>query len=573
MLFELMIENFALIKKLNVNFHQGLNVLTGETGAGKSIIIDAVNLAIGERADKSFIRTGEEKAIIQAIFYSNNPQLMKLLNENGIDAEDDLIIITRELFSSGRSISRINDKLVTVAFVKEISKFLIDIHGQHAHQSLLYPENHMDMLDSFQGDEVLNLRKNILLKFNELKEIDQKISSLIGNDGERERRKDILRFQVQEIDDAKLNVEEENKLLEQQALISNSEKIFKIMSDSYEKLFNGLSPYSPIIDGVGGIVGELLHIKNLDKQINNIYEVLQEALYGLQDSAREIRNYRDQIEFDPSELDFIESRLDLINRLKRKYGKTIFDILEYRNNIMKELEEIENSEEYIERLHNNKKELKKHYLSLSEELHQKRKTIAAYLENKMNSELLSLNMNNSRFSVKVEVNKDLSGNIIFSQKGIDKVEFLISTNAGEPLKPLAKIASGGEISRIMLGIKTILAKTDNIPTVIFDEIDTGISGRTAQIVGEKLSMISNTHQILCITHLPQIACMSDHHYYIEKFMENSNTFTNVKKLSDGERVMELGRLLGGINLTDLTLEHAKEMLSLAKDFKTTKKIG
>ena len=563
-----MIENFALIKKLNVNFHQGLNVLTGETGAGKSIIIDAVNLVIGDRADKSFIRTGEDKAMVQAVFYSNNPVLDMLLTENGVNpSEDGCIIITRELYGNGRSASRLNDKLVTVSLIKEVCKHLIDIHGQHAHQSLLYPDNHLDMLDMLKGGEIVDLKKSVESSYHTLRTIEKRLKDLNENDLEKERRKDILHFQVNEIDDAELLEDEEDHLMERQTLMANSEKIYKIMAESYETIYNGRNQYLSIIDGLGSIISNIGDIRQFHKEILSIYETLQEAFYKIEDGAGDIRNYRDRLEFDPAELDQVEKRLDIINRLKRKYGKTISAVLTYRDEIAKELTEIDNSQELIDQLTREKQRILSEVMDLSKRLSILRQKASAFLTEKMNLELLNLNMDKANFKVLIEDNIDSKGQIVLTSKGFDKVEFLISTNAGEPLKPLAKIASGGEISRIMLAIKTILAKSDQIPTIIFDEIDTGISGRTANIVGEKLATISKTHQILCITHLPQIASMADQHFFIEKNMKDDVTLTSIQQLSHAERIAELGRLLGGISLTDLTLKHAKEFLKMAEKTK------
>lgn len=568
MLLELAIENFALIKKLNISFDKGLNILTGETGAGKSIIIDAVNMAIGERADKSYIRTGAEKAVIQTIFYSTNPYLKDLLKEKGIDLLDEnIIILTREIYSSGRSISRINDRVVTVSLVKEISKHLIDIHGQHAHQSLLYTENHIDILDSFDETKLVELKKSVTNKFYELKELQNKLLSLYGNELERERKKDLLKFQLEEIDCCKLKADEEAELLFEQNLLSNSEKILNIMSNAYEKLFHSESTYPSIVDSIGHIVRELEDIKELDKDIFSIWNILQDCLYMIEDVSRDVRNYRDRIDFNPHVLEQIEQRLDLINNLKRKYGKTIEEILCYREKIFLELKEIEDSENIIHELKSKIKKVTEELQDDSIELSKTRRVIACELEKKMIDELMSLNMNHVAFKINFIDNKQNDGKYAFTAKGIDKIEFLISTNAGEELKPLSKIASGGEMSRIMLAFKTILAKSDNIETLIFDEIDSGISGITANTVGEKLAMISKTHQILCITHLPQIALMADKHFYIEKIMQDHTTMTNVRNLSPKEQIMELGRLLGGATLTNLTMEHAKEMLDLGNEFK------
>ncbi len=568
MLLELAIQNFALIDKLTVRFNEGLNILTGETGAGKSIIIDAVNMAIGERADKNYIRTGTDKATIQILFQSTNPELKSLLSDQDIDLEDDhTLILTREIYSSGRSVCRINDRAVTLSTLKEVSKYLIDIHGQHEHQSLLYPENHIEILDSFGEQDTMTLRKRIDEKYHTLKGLKEKLSSLFGNSLERERKVDLLSFQINEIDQAQLKKDEIEQLAVEQQLLSNSEKIYHVMAKAYEILYNGTEIYPSVLDGVGNIVGEMDHYKDLDKNIADIFSVLQECQYKMEDVSRDIRNYRDHIDFNPQALEQIEKRLDQINNLKRKYGKDIEEILAYRQSIYDELEDIKNSETIIAELNEQIQTLQDELLNLSLLLRKSRKEIASKLEKRITEELISLNMEKAAFRIHFIESVDRHGNVHFTSKGIDRVEFMISTNAGEPLKPLSKIASGGEMSRIMLALKAILAKNDNIPTLIFDEIDTGISGRTANIVGEKLANISQTHQILCITHLPQIARMADTHFYIEKVSTDEKTLTNLRHLQKKERITELGRLLGGAAITDLTLKHAKEMLNSSTDYK------
>lgn len=568
MLLELAVQNFALIDKLTVRFNEGLNILTGETGAGKSIIIDAVNMAIGERADKNYIRTGTDKATIQILFQSTNPELKSFLAEQDIELEDgDTLILTREIYSSGRSVCRINDRVVTLSTLKEVSKYLIDIHGQHEHQSLLYPENHIEILDSFGDQEIIPLRKRIAEKYTSLKELKEKLKNLCGNDLERERKVDLLSFQLNEIDHAKLRMDEVEQLTAEQLLLSNSEKIHHTMAKAYEILYNGAEEYPSVLDGIGNMVSEIEHFKDLDKHIANIFLVLQECQYKIEDVSRDIRSYRDHIEFDPQALEQVEKRLDQINSLKRKYGKDIEEILSYRQTIFEELEEIKNSEAIAAELNQQIQVLQEELMDLSLSLRKNRMKIGKILEKRITEELVSLNMEKAAFRIDFVESVDKRGQVQLTAKGIDRVEFLISTNAGEPLKSLSKIASGGEMSRIMLALKTILAKNDNIPTLIFDEIDTGISGRTANVVGEKLASISKTHQILCITHLPQIARMADTHFYIEKISTEDQTLTSVRELQKKERISELGRLLGGTKITDLTLEHAKEMLDSSIDYK------
>jgi DNA repair protein RecN (Recombination protein N) len=570
MLLELSIHNFALIEKLNIQFEHGLNILTGETGAGKSIIIDAVNMAIGERSDKAYVRTGADKAVIQAVFCVENQNLKEIFDENGIDFSDgQTIILTREIYANGRSVSRVNDRTVTLSLVKEISKHLLDIHGQHAHQSLLYPENHIDILDAFEEESLIDLKKQVADKFFYLQTLKNKLASLGGDQFETERKKELLRFQLNEIDGAKLCKDEEEELNYQHQFLSNSEKIYNAMENAYIRIYEGTPTYSPITDILGNIINELDEIKQFDEKIATIHDTLRDSLYTIEDVAREIRNFRDRIEFNPQLLEQIEKRLDIIASLKRKYGKTIQEILSYREKIYNELNELENREQIIEHLENEIDQIQSELFVLSKQLSDKRKKIAQKLENHISEELSSLNMKQATFKIHFYKNQDEKQMPVFTSKGIDKVEFLISTNSGEPPKPLAKIASGGEISRIMLAFKTILAKTDSTPTLIFDEIDSGISGQTANIVGEKLAKISKEHQVLCITHLPQIALMADHHYYIEKISHNLSTITVVKKLKERDRIIELGRLLGSKTLTDLTLQHAKEMIQTGIQFKKT----
>ncbi|HHY90918.1 MAG TPA: DNA repair protein RecN [Clostridiales bacterium] len=378
-----------------------------------------------------------------------------------------------------------------------------------------------------------------------------------------------MRFQLNEIDGAKLCKDEEDELNHQHQFLSNSEKIYNTMENAYTKIYEGTPTLSPIIDILGNVINELNEIKQFDEKIAAIHDTLQDSLYAIEDTAREIRNFREHIEFHPQLLEQIEKRLDIIASLKRKYGKTIHDILSYREEIYNELKELENREQIIAHVESEIEQIQSELFLLSKQLSSKRKKIAQKLENRISEELSSLNMKHATFKVHFYENQDKKQVPVFTSKGIDKVEFLISTNSGEPPKPLAKIASGGEISRIMLAFKTILAKTDSIPTLIFDEIDSGISGQTANVVGEKLAKISKEHQVLCITHLPQIALMADHHYYIEKILDNFSTITVVKKLKEKDRIIELGRLLGSKTLTDLTLQHAKEMIEAGIQFKKT----
>jgi len=563
MLLELEVKNFALIDELNITFNKGLNILTGETGAGKSIIIDAVNMAIGQRADRNFIRSGADKCMVQAMFSlkdSNN--LDGLLEQYGIEIDsDNILIVTREIYSNGRSICRINGIIVTQTILKIITQRLIDIHGQHEHQSLLNSNFHINMLDSYGGKEVLDLVASVSKQYNELQTLQKKLSSICFDEMERERKIDLIKFQIDEIALANLIPNEEEELKKQKNILSNSEKIYQTLSNTYEILYGDNLDIS-ILDKLSNVVHAINGISSLDEKFSDFNNILEEVQYKLEDVTRDIRDYKDQIDFDPKILENMELRLDLINVLKRKYGNSVKEILQYKEKIESELWEFENSEEEIKRL---KKEIDFKYKELehvSLELSTLRKIIAADFEKKITNILLTLNMGKIQF--KVSFNNEQSGysDIKFTSRGIDQIEFTISTNLGEPLKPLSKIASGGEMSRIMLAFKTILADVDNIPALIFDEIDTGISGRTAQIIGERLYDISNHHQIICITHLPQIAAMADQHYLIEKIEKGNNVKTTVEKLNKSRQIKEIGRLLGG-ELTDITIKHSEEMINQA----------
>lgn len=563
MLLELEIRNFALIDKLNLTFHKGLNILTGETGAGKSIIIDAVNMAIGERADRNFVSSNSDKCTVQAIFSINNiNDFNNLLSEYGIEKDnEDILIFTREIYSNGRSVCRINGVIVTQTVLKLFTQKLIDIHGQHQHQSLLNSSFHIDMLDCYGGKKVLDLVDEVSKKYNELQALKHKLSSICFDEMERERKIDLMKFQIEEIESARLSTYEDEELLKQRNVISNSQNIYKTLANAYEVIQGG-SVGKPILDNLSNIVYSMDEISSFDENFFNFKNILEDVQYKLEDVTRDIRDYKDQIDFDPKSLDYIEERLDLINTLKRKYGNSIEEILQYKEKIEIELVQFENSEEEIKKVKAEIDAISNELEIISIELSQLRRNVAVNFEKNITKILDTLNMGKVKFKVSFNNEKNKKTNVKYTSKGIDVIEFTISTNLGEPLKPLSKIASGGEMSRIMLAFKAILADVDNISTLIFDEIDTGISGHTAKIIGEKLYDISNSHQIICITHLPQIASMADHHYLIEKVEKSNNVKTTVHELSKEKQIKELGRLLGG-QLTDITIEHAEEMINQA----------
>lgn len=563
MLVELNIENFAVAEKLHINFSKGFNVLTGETGAGKSVIVDAIGMILGGRANKDLIRTGCDKAILEGLFYlEKSSEINKILDEYGIENEkNDYLLITREIYSTGRSISRINGRTVTLGMLNNVTKYLIDIHGQHEHQSLLNSENHIHIIDSFGDDNFRTLKEDIYIYYNELVFQRKKLKDLSMDEIEKDREIDLLKYQIEEIDNAKLSKEEEEEIAKEYDKLSNIKEIELNISEALNilqsKEYEGFS----IIDAINKVISLIGGIKNFDIEIKKYYESFINIGFELQDLSGDLRYYLDNIAVDEERLVFLEERLDTINKLKKKYGNNIDEIIAYRNGIYEKFQILLNNEKEISQIKNEIENIEKMLEVKCEELSNKRKEIASILEESLSGELKQLNMSNVLFKVSFKKYNH------FTPEGFDNVEFLISTNPGEDLKPLSKIVSGGEMSRIMLAFKSILAEYDKIPCLIFDEIDTGISGRTAQVVGEKIVNISKEHQIICVSHLPQIAALADTHFSIYKNIHGSRTVTQIKKLSFEERIEELSRLLGGVNLTDTTKMHAKEMLDLATKIK------
>jgi len=566
-LLELKVKNFALIDELSMQFSEGLNILSGETGAGKSIIIDAVNMAIGERADREFVRSGCNKCTVQAVFrVSKNSVILERTDELGIEKnEEDIIILMREIYSNGRSVCRINGIIVTRGALKSVSEKLIDIHGQHNHQSLLNQNSHIDILDSFGGKSIQEQASKVASKYATLALLKKQLNEISVDEKERMRKIDMLKFQAREIDESNLTIKEEEDLNSQKKLVINAEKIYSALANSYEKLADSDLNLA-ILDNLAFITQNLGDVKTFDSELKKFYDSFEEVQFKLQDLAWEIREYKEQVEFDPNIIDEIEERLDIISRLKRKYGISVKEILEYRKKIVNELEDLINSDAKIDKLKEEVEITEKELEKLSVSLSETRKFVSLTLNKSLMKILEELNMKKVSFSISIKQLKSENLKYKLTSRGIDTVTFLISTNVGEPLKPLSKVASGGEMSRIMLALKTILADTDKIACLIFDEIDTGVSGRTAQIVGEKLYQISRNHQVVCITHLPQIACLADSHFLIEKITNDTATNTKIDKLNKNKIILEIGRLLGG-KLTEITLKHAKEMIDQASSKK------
>lgn len=556
------IKNFAIIESLSLTFQEGMTVLTGETGAGKSIIIDALGLLVGGRGSADFIRHGEERLELQGLFAlaEDNLACRNALIENGIDASDDMVVLERSLFRSGKNSCRINGKLVTTVLLRQIGSKLIDIHSQHEHQELMNEEFHLSLLDRFASDKIKPALTKYQTNFKEYQTIEKEWQNWTKNERELAQRLDMLRFQQQEIENANLQAGEEDRLLEQKNILANFEKLNENLQGAY----------AAIQGEPGGLefVGEAMRQMETAASIHTDYKAVSEAIsssyYMLEDTMSQIRQSLDHLEFQPEELNQIESRLNDLNQLKRKYGKTIEDIIQYEQEISSEMEKLTDSESHVGHLETKLATLKTELTKQAATLTDIRKKAAVTLEKQIKQELNQLYMEKAIFSVRFEANK-----MELTELGQDSVVFYMSTNPGEPLKPLAKIASGGELSRMMLALKTIFSRHQGITSIIFDEVDTGVSGRVGQAIAEKIYAVSVGSQVLCISHLPQVAAMANHHYYITKKVQNKRTTTSVTVLKGVEKVEEISRMIAGIEVTELTKQHAKEMIEQAEKVKQT----
>lgn len=531
----LSIKNFATIENTEIEFNDGLNIITGETGAGKSIVIEAVSLALGSRADTTFIRSGADKAVIQMIAEHKGSEYL----------------ITRQISSSGKNICRINDEVVTLGHLSMVCKKLADIHGQYDHQSLLNPEYHIKLLDLYHKDKILPAKETVKKLYENYSMLKMQLRNITLKSEKNKREQDFMQFELDELKDASLRTGEDEELEEKISLLQNSEKIYENLAGAYQ--ISSEDEYS-VISALKKISDMVTETAPYSSELEELSERLNELYYDFEDICSSIRDSRDNAVFSPEELDAYISRIETINRLKNKHGKSIVQLLSYQEELEKTLSELENSDEIQEEL---KKQLSKCENALTascEKLSAARKQAAEELEKEITRELKQLNFNDAEFSI------SFTEADTFSPEGTDIAEFMISTNRGEPLKPLSRIASGGEMSRIMLAFKKIVGDYDEIPTMIFDEIDSGISGITASIVGKKLREISENHQIICITHLPQIAAFGEHNYKIQKSSDDKMTYTTVSALSENEKTNEIARLLGGANITDTTLKSAKELI-------------
>lgn len=538
MIGSLHIKNVGIIEDITINLNEGFNVFTGETGAGKTLIIDSLQIATGGRFSKDMIRRGEECSFVELALYL--PE-----NENSIDGN---IIVSREIHSNGRNSCKVNGRLVTVNELKSFMKNLIDIHGQMDNQSILDQTMHIKYLDDFIGKKIKTIKDEYLEYYKEYCNVKSEIKSNFGDEKEKQRKLDLLRYQVNEIESASLKMGEDVEVENIRERMINSEKIRENLNEVNSEIGD------TTIDSVSNAIRALEKVEIIDNKYSETLNTLKGVYYDLQELSRDVKAFQDEMDFDEAEKQKIEERYDLIHDLKRKYGNSIEEISKYKEEISTEIEKIENSEEYIAELKKKLNKIIEKMKNLSDQINKIRREYAIELEKNINKELFELEMPNAKFKISIKKNDEE----IFWENGQDQVEFLISTNVGEEEKELIKIASGGEMSRIMLAIKNVLANVDEVPVMIFDEIDTGISGKAAKSVGEKLKQISKTHQVICITHQANIAAKGDYNYYISKRIDNGRTLTNIKQLNEEETIKEIARISSG-EYSKAALEHAKEL--------------
>lgn len=551
MLLELNIENFAIIENMKIEFESGLNVLTGETGSGKSIIIDSLGLVLGQRANKDIIKKGKDRAFIEAVFSSYDEETKDLLLEYGIDSGD-LVVVSKEIREKGPSITRVNNRTVTSQILSKISSHLIDIFAQHESISIMDNKNQLKLIDDFSGKSQRQL-------LADLKELVQEINSLKNEYNEKsnmeqnkDREIDLLEYQIKEIEDAGLSDYDDEELYEDFNALNNMTDTLIKLSEAKSLINEGYETTS-LEDILDRVIANVVDVTSYNKDLKEVEENLEDIRFRISDIAKDLDRYINSSEIDEERLQFLKERIDLVNNLKLKYGNNVKAINIFFNEISERLRFLQNFEDNLTKLLKKIKEKEKEALILAEKISQNRKKTARILEKKVEEEINKLNIKDAKFKIDIK-EKDLSFD------GIDKIEFLIAPNLGQDLMPMAKVASGGEMSRIMLGFKSIIAEKDNIPTLVFDEIDTGISGKTAQIVGNKIKEVSKDRQVIVISHLPQIVALADTHFAIKKDVVNNSTISTIDKLSYDERVNEVARLIGGMNISEIAIETAKEMI-------------
>jgi DNA repair protein RecN (Recombination protein N) len=559
MLTELNIRNFAIIHELKVSFADGLNVITGETGAGKSIIIGAVSLLLGDRASSDMIRSFEDSAVVEALFdVGEKEDLKERLQQMGL-AEGDELVLKRIVSRSGKNRVYINGQLANLGMLSAISESLINICGQHEHQVILNAENHIDILDEFGG--LLSLRAAYVDLYDQYQSLNERIRELMSVKKTRGEKEDFLRFQIGEIDDAGISAGEDTEILEEKKVLTNVQKLMDYADKARDVLY---VKSGSILEELRGVITNIREVKKIDQRLGVSEKDLDAMYYQLEEAALELRDYEKNLSYDPARLEAIDDRLELLGRLKRKYGRTLEDILKKRDDMDEALKTIESVDHEIEQTSRTVEAQRSSMLEKARLLSQKRRETASVLRKAIEDEVHTLRMEKATFEVMFKNSADDREDVHFNSKGINDVEFYLSTNVGEALKPMNRIASGGELSRIVLAMKKVLAKTGSVGTIIFDEVDSGIGGATAEDIGRKLKDVSEHHQILCITHLPQIACFGSRHYRVVKTVSGDRTVTSVDVLSEKDRLDEITRMLGGAELTKKTREHAREMLELSR---------
>ncbi|MBA2173651.1 DNA repair protein RecN [Halobacillus locisalis] len=572
MLTELSIRDFAIIEHVSVNFKEGLTVLTGETGAGKSIIIDAIQLLSGGRGSVEFVRHGTKKAEIEGLFtIEDDHPIYQKGEEFGVEiAEDGMVVLHRTITHQGKSICRVNGKLVTLGILREFGHSLIDIHSQHETQSLMDPDRHIELLDLFSDQELIHTQEEYRNVYDKYRAMVKRYKELSENEQEMAQRLDLLEFQFRELQEAELVPKEDEDLSEERNKLMNYEKIYQGIHDAYNSLYGEQKG----LDWLSHAMSSVESIADFDDQISKMAEELSNSYYIIEELTFQLSSQMADLEFDPERLNQIESRLNELNRLKKKYGASVEDIMEYASKIEEEIDEIQNKDSRLNKMEHEIQELGQDAVLEAKHIHDLRLQSAEKLSVSIHDELKDLYLEKASFAVDIQMKEGKEGDPVLDGKpvqllsnGIDLVKFLITTNPGEPLKEIHKVASGGEMSRIMLALKRIFSRHQGVTSVIFDEVDTGVSGRVAQSIAEKIYGISVGSQVLCISHLPQVAAMADTHVRIEKQVDNDRTYTSVVELSDDEKADELSRMITGAEITETTLEHARELLEMAKQHK------
>lgn len=559
MLISLHVKNLALISETEVNFGEGLNILSGETGAGKSIIIGSINLALGARADRDMIRTGADYALVELVFQVMDDEMLQEIKELEIPVEEEGLIIIQRKIQQNRNLFKICGETATAKQVKALSELLMDIHGQHEHQSLLYKKNHMEILDSFAWEELATIKDKLREKYHKYTQLKKELAEFSADDEVKAHELSLAEFEFNEIEEAGLTEGEDDELESSYRRMANNRQIVEAAARAYQLTGNSGTPAA---DAVGHAVRELRSVEGYDDRARELANELENIDALLNDFNRSIAEYLSDMEFDGELFAQIQERLNLLNHLKLKYGDNISAVLKYQSDLAEKIEKLKNADVYKEQLEGKLEIVEEELKVLCQKASKVRSKEASKLAKDMVAALTDLNFLDVKFEIQVRRKEEMTAN------GFDDVEFMISTNPGEPLKSLGNVASGGELSRIMLAIKTVLASRDRIPTMIFDEIDTGISGKTAWKVSEKLGALSRSHQIICITHLPQIAAMADSHYKITKQAVNNKTVTDIAQLTEAETVDELARMLGSDEITDTVRENAKELLKTANEKKS-----